>query len=485
MDDLQLTDYLEHDREIPAELAVQNGVTTWNGRLAFEYRKDGLLQYRKVRFVDETGAKSFGRDRKGAATCMFLEHTIQDDPDLSSPLVITEGEFDALAVLAAGIPNVVSVPDGAQLEQEGEGKIIPKEDRAFGWLWDGAALKPHIDKFERIVLAVDSDAKGRVLRTELAVRLGMERCYWVDYPKGCKDANEVLIAHGAQVLAELVRGARPIIPDTLVAFGDIPDLGTGECFPSGFKGLDEGLGFSMMAPEIMFITGEPGSGKSEFANILGCNLANFSELPGAILQFEDTTLRVRETLLTYAIGNVPGIENRGQAREWMDKWFRTIPPQQGLDTGDDYTLEWLEKVIREARTRHGCKWIILDPWNEMEHMWDRTKTEAVYTNDALRRLKRIARAYQIILIVVVHPSKEGGKQKEIEDMDGYMISGGAAFNNKGDHIIVVHRADKSKPGVFVKIAKSKNHILMGRPGIVRMEYQPASAKFRYVGMGKA
>ena len=107
MDDLQLTDYLEHDREIPAELAVQNGVTTWNGRLAFEYRKDGLLQYRKVRFVDETGAKSFGRDRKGAATCMFLEHTIQDDPDLSSPLVITEGEFDALAVLAAGSPNVV------------------------------------------------------------------------------------------------------------------------------------------------------------------------------------------------------------------------------------------------------------------------------------------------------------------------------------------------------------------------------------------
>lgn len=486
MDEIGLSEataaWLERERKIPVEVAARCGCVTVNGRLAFEYRKDGVLQYRKVRIETEDG-KSFARDRKGAETCLFLEHVLQTDPDLSSPLVICEGEIDALSLVSAGVANVVSVPDGAQMEEIGKGKIDPLEDKTFGWLWDENGLKPHLAQFERVILATDSDKKGRVLREELAVRFERWRCDYVTYPNGCKDANEVLVRLGAAELARCIEEAKPIVPSRLVSFGDIPDRGTGEIYHSGFKGLDDELKFGMIAPEFMVITGEPGSGKSEFAAILGANLANYCELPGAILQFEDRTIRVRDTLTRYAVSNVAGVNNAAEGRAWVNRWFRTIEPEQNLAENVDYDIAWLTTTLREARVRHGCRWVLIDPWNELEHIWDRSQNEASYTNEALRKLKRISRALQIILIVVAHPSKEGGRQKDITDMDLYGISGAAAWANKADHGLIIHRPDKAKQDVYVKVAKSKDHMLMGTPGIVRMRYWPASGQYKFVGMG--
>jgi len=486
MDEIGLSEataaWLERERKIPVEVAARCGCVTVNGRLAFEYRKDGVLQYRKVRIETEDG-KSFARDRKGAETCLFLEHVLQTDPDLSSPLVICEGEIDALSLVSAGVANVVSVPDGAQMDEIGKGKIDPLEDKTFGWLWDENGLKPHLAQFERVILATDSDKKGRVLREELAVRFERWRCDYVTYPNGCKDANDVLVRLGAAELARCIEEAKPIVPSRLVSFGDIHDRGTGEIYHSGFKGLDDELKFGMIAPEFMVITGEPGSGKSEFAAILGANLANYCELPGAILQFEDRTIRVRDTLTRYAVSNVAGVNNTAEGRAWVNRWFRTIEPEQNLAENVDYDIAWLTTTLREARVRHGCRWVIIDPWNELEHIWDRSQNEASYTNEALRKLKRISRALQIILIVVAHPSKEGGRQKDITDMDLYGISGAAAWANKADHGLIIHRPDKAKQDVYVKVAKSKDHMLMGTPGIVRMRYWPASGQYRFVGMG--
>ncbi len=481
---IEMAEWLETERKIPSEVAERCGVVTLNGKLAFEYRMASGLLYRKMRIVEGNGAKSFQRDRKNATTCLFLEHQVQTDPDLSSPLVICEGEIDALSLVAAGVSNVVSVPDGAQLGELGKGKIVREEDKSFGWLWDGDKMKAHLARFDRIVLATDNDKAGNILREELAVRFERWRCDYVVFPEGCKDANEVLVRHGPAKLLECVETAKPLVPNRLCSFGDIAESGTGEIYASGFKGLDDGLGFGMVIPEFAVITGQPGSGKSEFSAILGANLANYHQLPGAILQFEDRSVRVRDTLIRYAQTAVPETKGyRESARQWVDRWFRTIEPEQNLDLDTDYTLAWLMETIKEARVRHGCRWVIIDPWNEIEHVWDRSQNEAAYTNDALRKLKRIARAHQIILMVVAHPSMTGGRQQEIQDMNGYMISGSAAWANKADHLFIIHRPDQAKEDVYVKVAKSKDHTTMGRPGIARMKYLIASGQYKYVGMG--
>lgn len=479
-----LATWLEENRRIPVEVAARCGVVEVSGRLAFEYRTSGRLHYRKVRIETENG-KSFRRDRKEAETCAFLEHLIQDDPDLSAPLVICEGELDAVSLVAAGVPNVISVPDGAQLSELGKGQIVPDEDKSFGWLWADGKLKPHFARFQRFVLAVDTDAKGRILREELAVRFERWRCDYVAYPDDCKDPNDVLVKHGGATLLECVESARPMVPNRLVRFGDIPETGTGEVYGCGFDMVDDKLSFGFVIPELVVVTGEPGSGKSELTAIIGANLANYHQLPGAILQFEDRSVRVKDTLIRYATSKVEGVRTREDARTWVNRWFYTIEPDQNLDLDQDYTLSWLMETIREARVRHGCRWVVIDPWNELEHIWDRSQTEAAYTNDALRKLKRIARAHQIILFVVAHPSKEGGRQKEIADMDLYGISGSAAWANKADHGIIVHRPDKAKNEFYFKVAKSKDHLVMGKPGVVRMAYMPASGIYKCIAMGVA
>src|SRR4029079_11604154 len=94
---------------------------------------------------------------------------------------------------------------------------------------------------------------------------------------------------------------------------------------------------------------------------------------------------------------------------WVDRMFRTISPSEELDDGNDFDLVWLKDAIEEAATRQGCRWVLIDPWNEVEHLWGRLDTEATYLNRALRELKRLARRFQIAIIIVAHPTKEGGK----------------------------------------------------------------------------
>ena len=59
-----------------------------------------------------------------------------DDIVGQSEVIIVEGEMDKLAMMEAGIKNVVSVPDGAPSRVK-EGDIPPQEqDTKFSYLWN-------------------------------------------------------------------------------------------------------------------------------------------------------------------------------------------------------------------------------------------------------------------------------------------------------------------------------------------------------------
>ena len=103
------------------------GVVSKGENLAFEYRRNGVLSFLKVRReIVENGetAKTFWIEPKGAALCLWNEDCLREPSD--APLIITEGEFDALSFLAAGATHVVSVPNGATLDKAGEGDIDPE-----------------------------------------------------------------------------------------------------------------------------------------------------------------------------------------------------------------------------------------------------------------------------------------------------------------------------------------------------------------------
>jgi hypothetical protein len=125
--------------------------------------------------------------------------------------------------------------------------------------------------------------------------------------------------------------------------------------------------------------------------------------------------------------------------------------------------------------------VLVDPWNEVEHVWRINETETGYTNQALRELKRLTRRFQIALIIVTHPSKAGGMNKGVGDMSLYDISGSAAWKNKADHGVIVSRESPTAIETLIKIDKSKDFKTMGHPGVVRMRFEPERAWFSFVG----
>jgi twinkle protein len=472
--------WLEDVRRIPCEIAAEMGVVSKGPNLAFEYRRNGLPVFIKVRreiAQDGETTKTFWVEPKGSALCLWNEDCLNEPS--AAPLVITEGEFDALSFLASGATHVVSVPNGSPLEKPGEGDIKPNEDSAFRYLWDGNKLRAGLQSFSKIILATDDDHKGRVLRDELAIRLGRSRCWYVTYPNGCKDANEVLVAHGPDVLQDMLADAKPIVPNELVPFSVIPQRAHDAAYSTGWQHLDEN--FIVVPRQLIVVTGVPNAGKSQFVLAVVCNLARLYGLRGAILQLEDNPERNRADLIRYASGwrERNGIHEDPVA--WVDRMFLTVAPNEDPDGAKDYDLAWLDRAIEEAATRHGCKWVVIDPWNEVEHLWGRQDTEATYLNRAIRHLRRVVSRYQITIFIVAHPTKEGGHgKKSWNDIDLYSVNGGAVWNNKADIGVVVWAEDTKKPERVVRICKSKDFARMGRPGAVTLRFQPADATYTFV-----
>ncbi len=484
--------HLEDNRKIPCEIAAEMGVVSRGPHIAFEYRKNGVCRYLQVKREgkDEEGnrTKTFHIEPKGAALFFWNDDCLNEPLPPDGTLTIAEGAEDAMSWRVIGATHVVSVPNGTP-DRPGEGDVDPAEDHRFGYLWvhgeRGLELDPRVNRYKRFIIASDDDKAGRVLRDELALRLGRDRCWWLAYPEGCKDSNEVLIKNGFDGMVALLGGARPIVPSTLVKFSDIPEVER-PVYSTGWPKVDPFL--QLTRPELLIITGAPGSGKSQYALSLFANMAWHHKLPGAILQFEDDVERNRKDLIGFAQSAMGADffddEGKRRASAWVDRMFRTIAPPEHIDddeADEDQNLAWLKRGIIEAATRHACKWVLIDPWNEVEHMFGRGETEAVYLNRALRQVKRLGRRLQIIIGIVVHPDKASA-QKDIDTLSLYDIAGGAVWKNKADHGIVCWREQPTNLTTFIKVDKSKNHALLGRPGTFQMKFRPASATYDWVGV---
>ena len=100
--------------------------------------------------------------------------------------------MDVLAYHEAGITNVISVPNGATLNHNN----LDYLDNCIDYFEDKT----------KIILAVDADEPGQMLKQEFVRRLGAENCYLVDF-QDCKDANEYLVKYGKKELRDAIHNA--------------------------------------------------------------------------------------------------------------------------------------------------------------------------------------------------------------------------------------------------------------------------------------
>ena len=167
--------------------------------LVFPYRRGGLLVNRKFRPHPQKHPMMQERD---AEPTLYNVDAIVG----AETVVWVEGEMDVMALHEAGFPSVVSLKDGAPAELRKESDPRRADDKRFAALDTDAGVLGKVSKF---ILAGDEDGPGRVLREELARRLGRHRCWTVEWPNGCKDAGEVLQRFGADAIAEALIYAQP------------------------------------------------------------------------------------------------------------------------------------------------------------------------------------------------------------------------------------------------------------------------------------
>ncbi|XP_050276476.1 twinkle homolog protein, chloroplastic/mitochondrial isoform X2 [Quercus robur] len=454
--------------------------------IAFTYWKDGKLVSCKYRDSN----KKFWQE----ANTEKIFYGLDDIKD-KSDIIIVEGEMDKLAMEEAGFCNCVSVPDGAPPVVSTKELPPEEKDIKYQYLWN---CKEYLQKASRIVLATDGDTAGQALAEELARRLGRERCWRVKWPKKneeeyCKDANEVLMFLGADVLKEVIDNAELFPIRGLFNFKNYFDeidayynrtYGYEFGLPTGWRALNEF--YNVVPGELTIVTGVPNSGKSEWIDALLCNLNETAGWKFALCSMENRVREHARKLLEKHIkkpffdasygGSAERmtVEELQQGKKWLSDTFHLIRCE------DDSlpSIKWVLDLAKAAVLRHGVRGLVIDPYNELDHQRPVSQTETEYVSQMLTKVKRFAQHHSCHVWFVAHPRQlhhwVGGPPNM------YDISGSAHFINKCDNGIVIHRNRDPAVGpvdqVQVCVRKVRNKVA-GTIGDAFLLYNRVTGEF--------
>jgi twinkle protein len=407
-----------------------------------------------------SGEKRFAQDEGGK--CVFWNCDVIADQSLAHlPLVITEGEFDAMAALQAGFDRTVSVPNGAPSNPLGEtttGKYVYLD-----------AAPQTIRDVREIVLATDGDTPGIALRDDLALRLGRARCKFLHYPKHTKDLADVLGRYAERGIVETLARAQWLAVSGIYKLSELPPLNPPEALVSGFPGLSEH--YRMRVGDFCVVTGAPGKGKTTFTRELACHMASRYQWKVALASFEAIPqIDHKRAIRSWHSGElVRDMQQDGldAADAWTDEYFRFLVP----DEDEEVTLDWVVERISTAAIRDHIKLAIVDPWNEMDHIRPPDLSLTEYVGAALRRLKRMARTLGIHLIVAAHPTKlYRNRDGKYPTPTLYDISDSAMWYNRADVGLIVDRPDRGTDMSLIQIAKVRFQDQIGTPGDVSVRF---------------
>lgn len=396
--------------------------------------------------------------------------------------VIVEGEIDKLSVEVAGIVSCVSVPDGAPSEN------TKNYASKFTFLDADADTLETVGEW---IIAVDSDAPGKRLGDELARRLGREKCKMVTWPGECKDANDVLRSFGAETLRECIDLAVPLpiegVFSVLDLSGKIQHL-----YEHGWeKGTDTGWVevdrfYTVRPGEFTVITGMPNSGKSNWLDALLVNLSTEQGWQFALFSPENQPLedhmgRMMEKYARLPFARGPTLrmnqETKDAAERWLSEHMYWILP----DDDAQWTIKTVLDSAKALVLRKGIRGLVIDPWNELEHVLPPGITETIYIGQVLRQVRQFARRHSVHVWVVAHPQKMYREDGKYPVPTLYDISGSANWRNKADNGIVVWR-DFANDHLPVEIHVQKIRFRqIGRIGMAKLQYDKVTQTYSDLG----
>ena len=380
--------------------------------------------------------------------------------------VIVEGEMDVLALHEAGIPNAISVPNGATLNRNN----LDYLDNCIDYF----------DDKTKIIIAVDADEPGQMLQRELVRRLGAEVCYLIDF-NGNKDANDFLIEHGTEALRNAVHTARPVPLENVSTLKDIEDE-LKDFVKNGFKpGFQIGLKnfdsiFSTYTGQFITVTGVPSSGKSDFVDqmVVGYNQLYGWKTAYASPENQPVYLHAHK-LMRKHWQDMPRVDDI-DGDKW-DKVSNHVNDNYYFIDMDKYNLESVLRKGAELVKRKGIKCLVLDPFNKIRDTNAHSDDVNRYTMDYLAKIEAFCKKYDVLTFIVAHPTKMyKGSDGKMEEPTMYNIKGGGEWYDASYHGLLVHRDYEAKT-TKVKVLKVKFQNLGENGAESHFTWEPRSGSF--------
>lgn len=338
----------------------------------------------------------------------------------NKPLIITEGEFDCMAVYEAGYKNVVSIPFGT-------GNVE--------WInecWE------YLENFKEIILFFDNDDAGENAIKEVSKKLGIHKTKIVSNETACKDANELLFKDKS-IICTLIDNAEFIPVEEINILSNVKKKKR-ERILYGNKFLDYFLGGCGMG-ELVIWTGKRGGGKSTILNqtlidtveqkekvfIYSGELNNYK-----VKQWLDRQI-AGEKYITTEIDELTGREEyivKPQVEKLISEWYSDyiyIYSDNAINDED-----CLFEVMTYAYKRHNVKRFVIDNLKTIKFKNEKD----FYRSQGLlvSRAKSFAKKYEVHIDLVVHPRKTSSHELTDED-----VGGSVDIIDLADNIITVGR----------------------------------------------
>lgn len=427
----KLIAWVENERKIPQHILIEFGVTEERyyqpkhekevNNMVFNYFEGEQLVNKKYR----SPSKAFTQTTGGKPIFYNINSVIGEDE-----VYIVEGEFDVLALATVGVKNAISVPNGANDNDD---------------YWKNC--EKYLKNIKKFIIAVDNDEKGNDLKERIAQRLGRFRCEFIEWSE--KDANDSLKSFKLE--ADLKNRKRFPCSGTYTALDlkdgifDLYKNGLPEtiypkhnCF-GNFKEV-----FSMMRGQLTTITGIPSHGKSTFSEWLALNLVKDYNSKLSLFSPEHSPMELHQTtLIQKAIGRNfwkemdrrPRITPQDIERyiEWSnEKIYITTP-----ENGEAPTWDWIFDKFKEQMFTYGIDIFIIDAFNKLL-LPKGVKKDQI--DEVLTRLTAFAQQNNVIVLLVAHPTKMGkGEDGKTEIPSLYSVSGSADFRNQTHNGYAIHR----------------------------------------------
>lgn len=424
----ELVKWVKTERKISQQTLIHFGITEEKhyqpakrkemNNIVFNSFEGEKLVNKKYR----SGTKDFTQVKGGKPIFYNINSAIGQDE-----VYIVEGEFDVLALYEVGVKNVISLPNGANDNDE---------------FWKNS--EKYLKDVKKFIIGTDNDEKGIIVRDKISHRLGKYRCEYLEWQN--KDANGDLV-HNVIRDSLSARKRFPVngVFSALDLKGGILDLHRNG-LPKTIYPKDDCFGklkdsFSVMRGQVTTITGIPSHGKSNFSEWYILNLVNDYDLKASFFSPEHSPMELHKTnFIQKAVGKPFWGKGRvsEQDIERYVEWANEKIYLTGIDNGEGATWDWLLNKFKEQIYGYGVDMFVVDAFNKVA-LPNGSQREEI--NKVLTKLTSFAQANDVLIFLVAHPTKmrKDDKTGLYEVPTLYDVSGSADFRNQTHNGFGIYR----------------------------------------------